>query len=537
MSKEERKAQEAADEAAALSLFTSLGLDENTAKNASVNPKFRKTLTEIIHEAGATQGLPKSKGNLLYYAAGKFPANALVHRPTLLSYVLEEKIKSNAQMDGAFDYLKKLAAGSLNTAALEQSAGVGVEVTPEDIKAAVAALVEEHKARLLEDRYQVNPNILLGQITRTLKWADGAAVRAELESALLALLGPKTEADLKPVDKKKVAKPAKADSAKTAEAEVQPEAAAAPVAVVDPYADPEAFRKPQDNNHVHTEVPFSDGSVMRISNTPEQLAQHLKAMFVDFGFAEYAGGQCYLRYDDTNPEAEKQEYIQHIQEIVAWMGWKPWKVTYSSDYFQHLYDLAVQLIKSGHAFVCHQATLRMKMDHKNNNYNMFDLIAYRIKYVEHPHAGAKWCIYPSYDYTHCIVDSLENISHSLCTLEFETRRASYFWLLEVLGLYKPHVWEYSRLNITNTVMSKRKLNKLVTAGFVNGWDDPRLLTLSGLRRRGVTAAAINSFCREIGISRTENIIHMHKLEHLIRADLDATSPRVLAVLRPLKVLR
>ncbi|KAL6761426.1 tRNA synthetases class I, catalytic domain-containing protein [Haematococcus lacustris] len=601
MSKEERKAQEAADEAAALSLFTSLGLDENTAKNASVNPKFRKTLTEIIHEAGATQGLPKSKGNLLYYAAGKFPANALVHRPTLLSYVLEEKIKSNAQMDGAFDYLKKLAAGSLNTAALEQSAGVGVEVTPEDIKAAVAALVEEHKARLLEDRYQVNPNILLGQITRTLKWADGAAVRAELESALLALLGPKTEADLKPVDKKKVAKPAKADSAKTAEAEVQPEAAAAPVAVVDPYADPEAFRKPQDNNHVHTEVPFSDGSVMRISNTPEQLAQHLKvtggavwtrfppepngylhighakAMFVDFGFAEYAGGQCYLRYDDTNPEAEKQEYIQHIQEIVAWMGWKPWKVTYSSDYFQHLYDLAVQLIKSGHAFVCHQtkaeievsreqrepspwrdrpieeslrlfedmrrglfeegqATLRMKMDHKNNNYNMFDLIAYRIKYVEHPHAGAKWCIYPSYDYTHCIVDSLENISHSLCTLEFETRRASYFWLLEVLGLYKPHVWEYSRLNITNTVMSKRKLNKLVTAGFVNGWDDPRLLTLSGLRRRGVTAAAINSFCREIGISRTENIIHMHKLEHLIRADLDATSPRVLAVLRPLKVV-
>ena len=304
---------------------------------------------------------------------------------------------------------------------------------------------------------------------------------------------------------------------------------------------------------------------------------HAKAMFVDFGMAEQYDGVCYLRFDDTNPEAEKQEYIDHIEEIVSWLGWTPWKITYSSDYFDQLYDLAVKLIKTGHAYVCHQtgdeikesrekregspwrdrpieeslalfedmrrglvdegtATLRMKMDPKNENFNMFDLIAYRIKFVEHPHAGDKWCVYPSYDYTHCLVDALENITHSMCTLEFETRRASYYWLLEVLDLYKPLVWEYSRLNIKHNVLSKRKLNKLVTDKYVKGWDDPRLLTLAGLRRRGVTKAAINAFCRTIGVTRSEGEVHPHVLEHFVRQDLDANSPRALGVLRPLRLV-
>merc|ERR1711959_326362 len=254
---------------------------------------------------------------------------------------------------------------------------------------------------------------------------------------------------------------------------------------------------------------------MRIANTAEQLKEHLaatgggvvtrfppepngylhighaKAMFVDFGLAaKHEGGVCYLRYDDTNPTAEKTEYIDHIQEIVGWMGWKPWKITYSSDYFDQLHALAVKLIEGGHAYVCHQtgeeiseyrqlkknspwrdrpveenlrlfedmrlglvdegkATLRMKGDMQNENFNMYDLIAYRIKFAKHPHAGDKWCIYPSYDFTHCIVDSLENISHSLCPLEFENRRESYYWLLDQLDLYKPNVFEFSRLNITH----------------------------------------------------------------------------------------
>jgi glutaminyl-tRNA synthetase len=182
------------------------------------------------------------------------------------------------------------------------------------------------------------------------------------------------------------------------------------------------------------------------------------------------------------------------------------------------------------------ATLRMRMDHRNDNFNMFDLIAYRIKFAEHPHAGSRWCVYPSYDFTHCLVDSLEDVTHSMCTLEFESRRASYYWLLDVLGAYKPVVWEYSRLNITHNVLSKRRLNKLVTEGHVGGWDDPRLLTLAGLRRRGVTPTAINAFCRDLGVTRSEGEVPTHRLEHHVRVDLDATSRRRLAVLRPLRVV-
>ncbi|GFR51525.1 hypothetical protein Agub_g13941 [Astrephomene gubernaculifera] len=599
-------------EAACMPLFLGIGLDETVAKNATKNPKFAKTLEEVIHEAGAASGCPKAKGNLLYAVASKYPANALCHRPMLLGYIMCEHMKSNAQLDGAFEYLRRVGTTEVDKKALEEAAGVGVVVTPDQIKAAVAEEVEGSKEKLLAERYRVNMNVLLGAVTRKLKWADGALVRSTLESAVEALLGPKTEADLAPPEPKKKTKappapqqpaaaaaaaaaaPAKED--KAAEAQTAEPAAAAPPD--DPYS---FLPKPEVNNGVHTTVNFSDGRIMRIANSPEALSAHLdrtggkvmtrfppepngylhighaKAMFVDFGMARHYGGQCYLRYDDTNPEAEKLEYIQHIEEIVSWMGWQPWKITYSSDYFQALYDLAVQLIKSGHAYVCHQskeeieasrekrepspwrdrpieeslrlfddmrrglveegkATLRMKMDHKNENYNMFDLIAYRIKFTPHPHAGDKWCIYPSYDYTHCLVDSLEDITHSLCTLEFETRRASYYWLLEVLGLYKPVVWEYSRLNITYNVMSKRKLNKLVMGGYVNGWDDPRLLTLAGLRRRGVPSTSINAFCRDIGITRNENIIALHRLEHHVRSELDATSPRTLAVLRPLKVV-
>lgn len=583
-------------EAEAEALFLKIGLDETVAKNATKNPKFLTSLTEVIREAKAEDGCPKAKGNLLYAVASKFPVNALVHRPKLLEYVMNEQIKSNAQLDGAYDYLKKIGSTGMEAAVLEASAGVGVVISAEAINAAVSDCIKANLDKLKEERYHCNLNILLGQITRSLKWADGAAVRAVLEQAVEQLLGPKTEEDLKPLEKKKVKAP------KEPKEETKSSAAAAAPAEPAPPEDPYAFLpKPEQNNMVHTSVNFSDGSIMRIANTPEKLQEHLKitggkvvtrfppepngylhighakAMFVDFGMAAQYDGNCYLRFDDTNPEAEKQEYIQHIHEIVAWMGWKPWKITYTSDYFDQLHAFALDLIRRGKAFVCHQtkeeieasrearspspwrdrpiaeslkwfedmrrglvdegkATLRMKMDHKNDNYNMFDQIAYRIKFTEHPHGGDRWCIYPSYDFSHCLVDAIENITHSLCTLEFESRRASYYWLLEVLDTYKPLVWEYARLNITNTVMSKRKLNKLCTGGHVKGWDDPRLLTLAGMRRRGISASSINNFCREIGITRNDNFIPMHKLEHHIRLDLDATSPRTLAVLRPLKVV-
>lgn len=305
---------------------------------------------------------------------------------------------------------------------------------------------------------------------------------------------------------------------------------------------------------------------------------HAKAMRFSFTSAAQAGGHCYLRFDDTNPEKETKEFIDNIKENVEWLGYKPWKITYASDYFENLYDLARELIKKGKAYVCHQTKdqmneyrekkldspfrnrsveenlklfemmrqgrfeekeccLRMKIDMKHSNPCMRDPVAYRIKYAPHPHAGDKWCIYPTYDYTHCLNDSLENITHSLCTLEFEIRRDSYYWLLEALDMYRPFVWEYSRLNLTKIAMSKRKLTDLVTKKLVNGWDDPRLPTINGLRRRGYTAEAINNFVDTVGVTRrgNDNFLSIKLLEHCIRTDLDRKAPRTLAVLDPLKL--
>ena len=328
---------------------------------------------------------------------------------------------------------------------------------------------------------------------------------------------------------------------------------------------------------------------------------HAKAMHFDFGVASKFGGNTYLRFDDTNPTAEKQEYIDSIISSVSWLGHRPFKVTYSSDYFCQLHELAVKLIKIGKAYVCHQAkaevaasrqllkgfqlhcarnnifrqdaplpsgaespyrhrsveenlrlfeemskgvweegscSLRLKGDLRSDITSMWDLTAYRIKFQEHPNSMDAYCIYPTYDYTHCLVDSIENVTHSLCTLEFETRQAPngpYYWLLHTLDMYKPVTWEFSRCNITFNVLSKRKLNILVTQGYVSGWDDPRLLTLEGLRRRGYTPTAINRFCLELGVTRNDNTQHLEKLERCIREELDDDADRRFAVLNPLPI--
>lgn len=304
---------------------------------------------------------------------------------------------------------------------------------------------------------------------------------------------------------------------------------------------------------------------------------HAKSMNLNFGCAEAHDGLAYLRYDDTNPETEEQVYIDAIEEMARWMGWKPTWVTYSSDHFDKLYQLAIRLIKEGKAYVDHStadelkkqreervnspwrdrpveenlhhfelmrtaryaegaATLRLKMDMQHDNPNMRDFIAYRVKYCPHPHVGNKWCIYPSYDYTHCLIDSLEDIDYSLCTLEFETRRESYFWLLDTLDMWKPHVWEFSRLNVTGSLLSKRKINALVKKGIVRGFDDPRLLTLAGMRRRGYTPEAINKFCDLVGITRSMNVIQIGMLENCLREDLDDRCLRRQLIVDPVKVI-
>ncbi|KAK8490923.1 hypothetical protein V6N13_121327 [Hibiscus sabdariffa] len=580
-----------------LELFLKIGLDERTARNTIANNKVTANLTAVIHEAALTDGCDRTIGNLLYTVATKYPANALKHRPKLLEYVVSSKIKTPAQLEASFSFLSNVASEDFKQEEFEEACGVGVEVSLEELTQTVNEIFEESKAVILERRYRMNVGELFGSIRKKHPWADPKIAKQLVDAKMYELLGERTAADdEKPSKKKeKKEKPAKVESkAVVVDTPAQPSEEE-----LNPFS---IFPAPEDNIKVHTEVFFSNGSVLRCCNTRERLDNHLKvtggrvftrfppepngylhighakAMFVDFGLAKERGGCCYLRYDDTNPEAEKKEYITHIEEIVQWMGWEPFKITYTSNYFQDLYELAVELIRRGHAYVDHQtpeeikeyrekkmnspwrdrpiaeslklfddmkrglieegkATLRMKQDMQSDNFNMYDLIAYRIKFTPHPHAGDKWCIYPSYDYAHCIVDSLENITHSLCTLEFETRRASYYWLLHVLDLYQPYVWEYSRLNVTNTVMSKRKLNYIVTNKYVDGWDDPRLMTLAGLRRRGVTSTAINSFVRGIGITRSDcSMIRMDRLEYHIREELNKAAPRVLVVLHPLKVV-
>ncbi|KAG8714598.1 hypothetical protein FRC11_007850 [Ceratobasidium sp. 423] len=308
---------------------------------------------------------------------------------------------------------------------------------------------------------------------------------------------------------------------------------------------------------------------------------HSKAIFVNFGYAAHHNGKCYLRYDDTNPEAEEAIYFESILETIRWLGYEPYKITYSSDYFQELYDLAVKLIQVDKAYICHctaeeikanrggeergprkacvhrtrptseslaefenmkngkykpgEAILRMKQDLEDGNPQMWDLIAYRTLHAPHHRTGTKWCIYPTYDFTHCLVDSFENISHSLCTTEFILSRVSYEWLCDAVEVYKPRQSEYGRLNLQGTIMSKRKLLKLVTKGYVGGWDDPRLYTLVALRRRGVPPGAILSFVGNLGVSTATTNIELAKFEQTLRQYLENTVPRLLMVLRPLKV--
>jgi glutaminyl-tRNA synthetase len=306
---------------------------------------------------------------------------------------------------------------------------------------------------------------------------------------------------------------------------------------------------------------------------------HAKAAFINFNFAKLYNGICYMRFDDTNPLKEKQEYVDSILEDILWMGHKPYKVTYTSDYFDQLYHYAIELIKKDKAYVCeldqetmqkqrydgtdsphrnrpieeslklfeemkngkhkeNTMTLRLKGDMKDLNPNMRDLVAYRILFKEHLRTGDKWCIYPSYDYSHPIVDSLENITHSLCSMEFQVRNKLYRWIPETLGLYRPPQIEYVRLNVTHTLLSKRKLIELVIDKIVDGWDDPRLPTIKGLRRKGYTPEAINDFCMRVGISlglSTPVNVNYELLEECLRQDLDTKAPRAMAIMDPLEV--
>jgi len=336
----------------------------------------------------------------------------------------------------------------------------------------------------------------------------------------------------------------------------------------------EDLRTNKYGGRVHTRFPPEPNGYLHIG--------HAKSICLNFGLAKDYGGLCNLRFDDTNPTREAVEYVESIKEDVRWLGfdWED-REYYASDYFEQLYEWAVQLIKKGKAYVCDLSadqvreyrgtltepgkespyrnrsveenldlfqrmragefpdgsrTLRAKIDMAHPNVVMRDPVMYRILHEKHHRTGDKWCIYPTYDWAHGQSDSIEGITHSICTLEFENNRPLYNWFLDELGIYHPQQIEFARLNLSHTVLSKRKLLRLVEEGHVTGWDDPRMPTLSGLRRRGYTPEAIRAFCECIGVAKANSIVDIALLEHCLREDLNKRAPRVFAVLRPLRVI-
>ena len=328
------------------------------------------------------------------------------------------------------------------------------------------------------------------------------------------------------------------------------------------------------DNRVHTRFPPEPNGYLHIG--------HAKSICLNFGIAEKNGGKCNLRFDDTNPVKEEDEYVQSIIKDVKWLGfdWEN-RLFYASDYFDQMYEFSVQLIQDGKAYVCDlsgdeirntrgtltesgkesphinrsieenldlfvrmkngefsngEKVLRAKIDMSHPNLNMRDPVIYRILHASHHRTGDKWCIYPMYDWAHGLEDSIEKITHSICTLEFEDHRPLYDWYLEQLGVYHPQQIEFARLNLNFTIMSKRKLKQLVDENHVDGWDDPRMPSISGLRRRGYTPESIRNFAEDLGVTKRDSIIDVIRLENALREDLNKRAPRVMSVLDPLKVV-
>ena len=334
------------------------------------------------------------------------------------------------------------------------------------------------------------------------------------------------------------------------------------------------MRAGKNDGKVHTRFPPEPNGYLHIG--------HAKAFNLNFSIAAEYGGLCNLRFDDTNPLAEETEYVDSIMEDIRWLGYD-WgdRLYYASDYFEQLYEFALKLVRKGVAYVCDltpdeikdyrgtitepgrdspyrertveenldlfermragefdngQRTLRARIDMASPNMNLRDPVMYRILHATHHRTGSEWCLYPMYDWTHGQSDSIEGVTHSICSIEFEDHRPLYDWYLDELGIYHPQQIEFARLYLSRTVLSKRRLLELVQGGHVTGWDDPRMPTLSGLRRRGYTPASIREFLKRVGVAKTDSVIDVALLEHCLREDLNRTAPRVMGVLRPLRVV-
>uniref|UniRef100_A0A4W3K9E9 Glutamine--tRNA ligase n=1 Tax=Callorhinchus milii TaxID=7868 RepID=A0A4W3K9E9_CALMI len=529
-----------------LSLFCGIGLSDQKAKETLKNEALSDLLKLAIEQAQRILGpnIDKVTGTLLYNVATRLKDQRRLG--FLVGYVANKKMITDLQLSASLDYIKSHPVDPIDATNFEKECGIGIVVTPEQIEEAVEATINKHKNQIVTERYRFNTGLLMGEFF---------LIKCSFVPRVLNLLGPKTEADLE--KKPKVSSFVNLESASLME-QLRGEAL--------------KFHKPGENfkteGYVVTQntmsllkmhLEMTAGQVRsRFPPEPNGILHigHAKAINFNFGFAKANNGICFLRYDDTNPEKEEEKYFRGIKEM---------HLQYPLCY-ANLFDSL-----RGHAYVCHQKvdeikghnppaspwrnrpieeslllfegmrkgkfaegemTLRMKLIMEDGK---MDPVAYRIKYTPHHRTGDKWCIYPTYDYTHCLCDSIENITHSLCTKEFQARRSSYYWLCNALDVYCPVQWEYGRLNLHYTVVSKRKIIKLVEMGAVRDWDDPRLFTLTALRRRGFPPEAINNFCAKVGVTVAQTTMEPHLLEACVRDVLNDVAPRIMAVTEPLKV--
>ena len=513
-------------------------------------------LTDILHEIydharslydnyNASEYLEKYK-NLFIILANKYESLDDDSNKIIIANILNGNIDTKIKIKEAIKYLQSNNSYKFNLNDFNNAIGYGVSYSDNEIDFEITKIINNIPNCSWKDWGTV-----IKTINNLMKWVEPKIIKEKTDQIFIRLFGEKqiNKNNISAFDAFELYKPTENYTNKPEKLQEHLKITGGKVITRFP---------PEPNGYLHI--------------------GHSKAMFINFGYAAKKDGLCYMRFDDTNPETEEQEYIDAILDDINWLGYKPYKITYTSDYFEQLINFAVDLIKKDKAFVCELSseqlrkdrinfidspyrnrptnesldlfnrmikgefkpgmyTLRLKMDSKSGNPNMRDPVAYRIIDTPHPRTGATYKIYPSYDYSHCIVDSLENITHSLCTMEFQSRNECYQWILEALDLYRPNQIEYNRLNLTHVLLSKRKLIKLVTSKIVDGWDDPRMPTIKGLRRKGYTKEAINMFCSDIGVNigGALSIVNYDRLETCIRKDLDTKALRKIVVMNPIKV--
>lgn len=573
-------------------LFGSVGFEESKVKEIVKNKNVSNSLSELINETPAGYQWDKPSRALIHNLASLIKGKELPNSKLIVDGIVNGDLKTALQVEAAYKYVKEHPETATKED-MNENSGVGIEVDENQVRASVIEYIESNKETILSERYKLVPGIFANiKNMPELKWADPRSFKPIIDQEILKLLGPKDERDI--IKKKKKSN----DSNKKNSNEKNRNEKGATPSTPKRSMFSEGFlgdlHKVEDNPQATPELLAEHlkavAGKVRTRFPPEPNGYlhigHSKAIMVNFGYAKHHDGVCYLRFDDTNPEAEAPEYFESIKRMVSWLGFTPWKITYSSDYFDQLYSLAEALIQNGKGYICHctaeeiragrgikedgtpggersacihrnrsiednlkefrkmrdgfykpgEAILRMKQDLTSPSPQMWDLIAYRVLNAPHPRTGNKWKIYPTYDFTHCLVDSFENITHSLCTTEFYLSRESYEWLCDQVGVFRPTQREYGRLNITGTILSKRKIAKLVESGYVRGWDDPRLFTLEAIRRRGVPPGAILSFINTLGVTTSTTNIQVVRFESAIRKYLEDTTPRLMFVLDPVEVV-